>query len=179
MKIYRPVKSNHRTQMFGENKLPWYKEWGMRGHNGEDWRAYHGEPVYHSGDWDGIAYTETDKDGGIGVDVISPKLGYKLRYWHLKSTNVYDGQEVKMGQLIGYADNTGTSTGDHLHWSLKKVDKNGKTLNRNNGYYGAVDFSQYFENEFVLDKLEVKEKLLTIIQLYHKLILLLKSRNEK
>lgn len=173
--IYRPLKTNYLAQTFGENRVPMYKEWGMKGHNGEDWVCPNGEPIYHSGDWDGVAKTEVDRTGGIGVDVFSdhPQIGdnlIKLRYWHLKKVNVYDGQKVRFGQLIGWADTTGTATGPHLHFGLKLVDKNGVTLNQDNGYFGGVMMKPWFENAFVLDILDVKAQMLTLIELAKKAI---------
>ena len=41
------------------------------------------------------------------------------RYWHLDSTNVKKGQQVKMGDIIGIRGKTGNTTGVHLHFELK------------------------------------------------------------
>lgn len=186
MKLYRPLKTLMRTQRFGENRLPVYKEMGMRGHNGEDWKCYEGEPIYHAGDFVGRAKTETDRQGGIGVDVFSndkqEDLGYiKLRYWHLEKVAVYDGQEILPGQLIGYGDSTGISTGHHLHWSLKQVSQSGRTLNKDNGYLGAIDFSPWFDHtKFVLDVLGVEQQKIAlmkeIVRLYTQIIDIIKGR---
>lgn len=44
----------------------------------------------------------------------------ELRYAHLKpDVYVKQGATVQRGQKLGKADNTGTSTGDHLHFSVK------------------------------------------------------------
>jgi murein DD-endopeptidase MepM/ murein hydrolase activator NlpD len=209
MKIYRPVFSNHLNQGWGENKacvkstnghalrpfqvlggiyttcpidsIPFYTAIGMKGHNGYDLMTYHGEPVYHSGEYDGWMKTEIDSEGGIGVRVISndPQIEGKhaqLLYWHLKSVVGYDKKPIKEGDLIGYADNTGSSGGDHLHFALKLCDKYGKTLNSDNGYAGAIDQTPFYENVFVLKVLDVKEQALTAIQLANKVILALKAK---
>ena len=157
--ILRPLRTNCITQGFGPEKtsirmLPIYQKMGLKAHNGVDIACWRGEPIYHSANFEGKAKTEIDMKGGIGVDIISSEKfedGYyrKLRYWHFKKLAVYDGQIIKMGDLIGWGDNTGMSTGNHLHLGFKRCDENGEPVDRNNGYYGARDFSQWFENEFI------------------------------
>ena len=129
-----------------------------------------------------LASTEVDKDGGIGVNVRSmqpipldhlppqakgslnlikrqyDKLGGKVylyfKFWHLKAPNVYDKKPVKLGDLIGWADSTGASSGDHLHWSMKVSDETSWfALDGDNGYTGALDFSDWYVNQFVADVL--------------------------
>lgn len=197
LKIYRPMRTNKPGQKFGQNlacQTPdgrtisairdgvcpigselLYPKLGMKGHTGEDWGLYHGEPLYHCGDYTGKMKTEVDRDGGIGVDVISTEplvdgKHVKLRYWHLKSVVGWDGKEVKPGDLIAYGDNTGLSSGDHLHFGLKFCDKNGTNLEPWNGYVGASDQAPYSENVFILDVLKVKQQALTAIQLAQKVV---------
>jgi murein DD-endopeptidase MepM/ murein hydrolase activator NlpD len=38
--------------------------------------------------------------------------------YHLKSFVATVGQQVKQGDLVAYSDNTGLSTGAHLHWDI-------------------------------------------------------------
>ena len=57
--------------------------------------------------------------------------------------NVVLGQQVKQGDLLGHGDNTGWSTGSHLHFGMKLLNANGEVINRNNGYDGAVDPLKY------------------------------------
>jgi len=51
-------------------------------------------------------------------------------YTHLKhrGVEVSLGQEVRMGQLIGYSGATGYTTGPHLHFVVKKTKKGGGFL---------------------------------------------------
>lgn len=44
--------------------------------------------------------------------------GYVSRYMHLTGFAIQDGN-VERGQVIGYAGNTGNSTGPHLHFDIK------------------------------------------------------------
>ena len=145
MRLYFNLKKNRISQYFGENKLPKYKEMDMKGHNGIDFRYYHGEPIAFPCDLEGtVIRCETDSEGGIGVDVVVYDDGeyYKLRFWHLKAWDVTVGDKIQTGQLFTRADNTGHSTGDHLHFGLKPVEyKQGVWVNKlqNNGYFGGID----------------------------------------
>lgn len=190
MKIYRPVKGNFLNQDFGANNVCspdgqlspvtntingrcstgtslLYPKLGLKGHNGQDWALYRGAPIYHSGDFVGWMKTEIDQNGGIGVRVISnaPLVEGKhaqLVYWHLQKIEGYDKKEVWPGDLIGYGDSTGLSSGDHLHFGLKTCTKEGVTLNKDNGYFGCLDIRRYFTNMFILDHLSVTGKLTTL-----------------
>lgn len=161
-----------------------YQLIGMKGHNGEDWSTWHGEPGYFPvlADTTWRAVNEKDYDGGIGLDVYSnspilfndgKKRYVKFRFWHLQESLVSDGEMVTFAQKIMKCDSTGASSGDHLHWSMKIVDKNGRTLNVNNGYTGALDFSEYFENVFVLDKMGVQAEYITLLEKIYKASFLL------
>jgi len=173
--LYRPLLSNKITQKFGANRAcvypngkvvgkrsvtcpagsrPFYKSMGMEGHNGTDYRAIHGEKIFHAGDYAGRMKIEKDFSGGIGVDIVSLNKikvgdyeGYiKTRYWHLKSPVGHDGKEVRLGDVIGLANSTGASSGTHLHFGVKKCDKKGRPLESNNGFNGAFDHSPYQDN---------------------------------
>lgn len=157
-KLVLPVKPLWLNQPFGGNKKT-YAQFGLAGHNGLDMLSLHGQPVYAA--HEGIANYEVDSSQGHGVDIVSTQtydLGnfgtayVKTRYWHLcdpkkeskYASPIYGRKNVKVkaGDIIGYADSTGFSTGDHLHFGLKPQGKNSKgfyNLFPNNGYKGAID----------------------------------------
>ncbi len=57
---------------------------------------------------------------GYGMHVrIQHADGYLTVYGHLLSASVAIGDEVTAGKVIGKSDNTGTSTGPHLHFELR------------------------------------------------------------
>jgi murein DD-endopeptidase MepM/ murein hydrolase activator NlpD len=161
LELYYPVSPLYINQYFGKNFSDLYISQGMLGHSGIDFMAKHGQPIYAS--HDGICYPEVDSAGGNGV-VIRTLIPYdyngvptffKTIYWHLIEDDavVHTGQQVKAGDIIGYADNTGASTGDHLHFGLKPQavnESNGAWMNleQNNGYYGAIDPIKYFNGKF-------------------------------
>lgn len=169
LQLKYPVTYIRFNQKFGENGVMNYKKMGLPGHNGIDFYTKHGEPIMAT--HDGRAYYQIDSAGGHGVVLISDtqfddneggECFYKSIYWHLVDpikepkykSPIQDfpwGKQVKAGDVIGYADSTGNSTGDHLHFGLKPVAKSGESQNswdniqQNNGYYGAIDPYPFFE----------------------------------
>lgn len=200
-KIGNPLKEMILIQSFGVNG-DWYRAHGVnvKGHNGIDLKVYHGQPVYAT--HDGIALYQVDSMQGHGVVVIThEKFDYeadldyylpagtaymKTIYWHLcdpikepkyKSPLADKGaMEVKKGDLIGYADNTGFSTMDHLHFAVKPVAKTGENLYTwgpvmvDNGYTGCINPLPYFIDEILLK--EELEKKITLLQ---QIVLLLRK----
>lgn len=143
--LFRPVKPFVLNQKFGENnacipinggpvitcnglKPPkGYKSlYGPKGHKGIDLRAFHNQPIYCA--LDGVVgKIDTDPKSGLDVGVVSDWNGktYMHVYEHLLGYQPKVGDKVKSGDLIGWADNTGYSSGDHLHFELKEL--RGKT----------------------------------------------------
>jgi len=57
---------------------------------------------------------------------IRHKNNLETLYGHLSKVNVKEGQMVNTGQIIGQVGSTGHSTGNHLHYEVRK---NGKPIN--------------------------------------------------
>jgi len=182
LRLYIPVKPYGLNQGFGGN-YDSYKQFGIKGHNGLDLRASHGQPVYAA--HDGICYPEIDSSGGNGVvirtndhfDYEDKQAYFRTIYWHLIQDDaiVKTGQQVKAGDLIGYADSTGYSSGDHLHFGLKPEDWDPKdwqffNLEYDNGYKGAIDPTPYMCDIFAED---VNKMLLLLLSLKDALVKLL------
>lgn len=140
--------------------VPLYPLLGMKGHTGEDMAAGRGMPVRAA--HDGIVReVQLEPERGLGVGIITHErrdMGpygthyAKTRYWHLLSVAVQLGQEVRCGDILGYADSTGLSSGDHLHFELKPVEykDDGFTYYnayQDNGYFGAVDPSMFWSQK--------------------------------
>lgn len=162
-RMYWPVKPLKVNQYFGGNAGT-YKQFGLDGHNGLDLDAIHGQPVYAA--HDGICYPEIDSSGGNGVVLRTEEeyeyggrtVHFKSIYWHLENAYavVKLGQRVKAGDLIGYADSTGFSTGDHLHFGLKPQEWNESdwtwyNVAQTNGFLGAVDPLPFMNGYFAED----------------------------
>jgi murein DD-endopeptidase MepM/ murein hydrolase activator NlpD len=159
MKLYRPLKSNLITQGFGPEgtkpeMLAQYQEIGLAAHNGIDYWAKDGEDICFNGTGHGLVKeTSLDNKAGLGVVVFfeSDKKYYKTIYWHLKEVKVKVGDLVESGDVLGTADSTGWSTGTHLHFGLKECNDSGDTINKNNGYGGAIDPTPYITNTYIKD----------------------------
>ena len=191
MKIFKPFKYTMMSQGFGKERthpsvMHFYKAYGMLGHNGWVWTAKDGEPIYWDVDVKGIVMDcHIDRNGGWGVRVITSddnKTGFKHLFWHLKEFKCQAGQTLETGDIIGLADNTGNSTGTHLHRGLKPVKDTNlgwRNSEPNNGYCGGTNIEPYYEDIFVLDKMKQLEKKLSILQqmvgIVKKLITLMKK----
>lgn len=112
----------------------------MNGHNGLDLYALRWQRVHCAADGT-VIEVETDPARGLGVSILTHvnNKHYVHRYWHLIAIDIHLGDTVELGQLVGYADSTGYSSGDHLHFELKETDAKGNTLNHDNGYFGAIN----------------------------------------
>lgn len=109
-----------------------YAQYGLRGHNGLDYGLPTGTKVLapHSGK---VIEAFNDPNGyGNYIKIENSVEGSVLA--HLQSFAVSLGQEIKEGQLIGISNNTGNSTGPHLHWGYYKFPRD-----RANGYGGFID----------------------------------------
>lgn len=60
----------------------------------------------------------TTDGGGISVMLNLAGSNLQVRYAHMRATVVDRGQSVTRGQLLGYVDSTGNSTGCHVHFQI-------------------------------------------------------------
>ncbi|MFP5414629.1 MAG: peptidoglycan DD-metalloendopeptidase family protein [Gammaproteobacteria bacterium] len=88
----------------------------VRPHNGIDYAAPRGTPVYAAGGGKVIAAGYSNSRGNH-VD-IQHNRKYTTRYFHLDRFRVKAGQVVKQGQVIGTVGSTGYATGPHLHYEF-------------------------------------------------------------
>lgn len=111
-----PVKSAFRfTSGFGQRRDP--KTGGRRMHNGVDFAASSGTPLYATAD--GVV-TYSGWQSGYGRLVkIQHEFGIETRYAHLSRLNVKVGQRVSRGDRIGAMGASGRVTGVHLHYEVR------------------------------------------------------------
>jgi len=143
MIITKPV--NYRvSQLFGQNACSFYIALGLRGHNGIDYASPTGSDCRWNCDKRGevIEVSDSPTYGKKIVVMVKNDDGrwYKFYYGHLKDFFVKEGNVVDCGDLLGHTDNTGKyTTGPHCHFGFYECSDITQTLNKNNGYDGALD----------------------------------------
>lgn len=120
MKFLYPVPSNSIvTQTFAEHVHRAQVNGWQYYYGGIDWAVVTGTPVKAAQDGT-ILDLRTDATG-YGTHVrIQHAEGYLTIYGHMQDFAVQKGQTVTAGTVIGRSDNTGNSTGPHLHFELRK-----------------------------------------------------------
>jgi murein DD-endopeptidase MepM/ murein hydrolase activator NlpD len=136
----QPVKNEQLRRMasgFGYRSDPFTKTRKM--HNGMDFTAPTGTPVFATGD--GVIARADNTASGFGNHiVIRHGYGYETLYAHLSRYNKRVGQRVNRGDIIGYVGSTGRSEAPHCHY---EVHKNGNAINPINFYYGNISAVEY------------------------------------
>jgi len=158
MKLLYPVDPVFITQKFGERPSV-YSRFGMKGHNGVDFRVKFKDSrngkrdVYAAAD--GVVYEIQNQDNkGYGLFVrLRHGKNAQTIYAHLSNIKVSVGQKVKAGQLLGISGNTGFSSASHLHFGYRPEDWKNQYYN---GYYGYVDPMPLFTDKINEQKYDDK-----------------------
>ena len=124
------------SQGFGVNAKD-YAKFGLNGHNGLDFRTPTATQIISTAD--GKVIELGNDSGGYGIYVKVLHDGFFTIYCHLQRTIVKVGDKVIRHQLLGYSDNTGNSTGPHLHFGVPPCDSNGTKTEKGNGFSGYID----------------------------------------
>ena len=107
-------------------------------HNGLDFTAPQGTPIYATGDG-----TVTTANMGTGTGnhvIINHGYGYETVYMHMVRIKATQGQHVKRGEIIGWVGSTGASTGPHCHY---EVHINGTPVDPVYFFYNDLNAEQY------------------------------------
>lgn len=101
---------------FGPRKSP--GGIGSTNHKGVDIDGRTGDPVRAS---KAGRVTYAGNAGGYGLKVdVDHGDGWSTRYGHLSRLKVRVGQEVRAGETVGLMGATGTATGDHVHFEIRR-----------------------------------------------------------
>jgi hypothetical protein len=136
------------VQGFGEHPEN-YKKFGLAGHNGWDIKTkYPDTPLGHRNiyaSFTGDFFRKGVDPSGFGnfFEIIYQlKSRWKVTYAHC--LKIYPITHVQAGEVMAISDSTGNSTGSHLHLTVKRITIDGTVLNNNNGYFGAIDPQEFF-----------------------------------
>lgn len=122
--FHPPLNEGYLTSGFGTRLDPFTKKKTF--HGGIDIAAPRGTDVIASADGEVIFM---GRKGGYGkLIVVKHIMGYETRYGHLDKMNVHLGDHVKKGQKIGSVGSTGRATGPHLHYEVRRFQKNEKPV---------------------------------------------------
>jgi murein DD-endopeptidase MepM/ murein hydrolase activator NlpD len=162
LELFIPVKPLRINQAFGIYN-PAYEQFGFSRHNGIDYAVESGALAYAM--CDGIV-AEVGYNKGAGNFVryrthqkmeAEGQLAYvEFMYMHAQCVLVKAGQDVKAGDPLIECDNTGFSTGRHLHVSAYFVGSVGQKLkvgSPESNY--CFDHSKYYNSFFAVDATKV------------------------
>lgn len=106
------------TSKFGDRVHPITKKKSF--HNGLDLAVPANTKLYAPND-STIVKAFYNKLGGNQL-IYRLKNGVTVGYAHLNKLNVKTGDKVKKGVILALSGNTGTSTGAHLHVTVRRAD---------------------------------------------------------
>lgn len=142
-----PLKTVHISSRYGERIHP------ISGfntfHNGIDLKIEKGQNVYSTAD--GIVLKVRNEDtGGYGKFlIVLHNYGFSSLYAHLDNIIVKEGDFIPKNTLLGFSGNTGNSTGPHLHYEIKFLEKNINPIDFL--YWNKKTFSTIFNNTTDID----------------------------
>ena len=120
----------------GKKMDPFYKAYVF--HEGLDILVPRGTPVLAVGNGE-VQSVSTSKKFGKTVE-ISLEGGYVIRYSHLETVSVKQGQKVESGAKIGTSGVTGKSFAPHLHYELSL---DGRILDPVHYLFASVSADEY------------------------------------
>lgn len=94
-------------------------------HKGIDIAASNGTPIYAAADGQ-VVYAQYNSGGYGNLVIVSHGNGVETYYAHCSKLYVTKGQTVSAGTCLGAVGSTGYSTGNHLHFEIRK---NGAQVN--------------------------------------------------
>ena len=94
-------------------------------HTGIDIGAARNTPVFSTMAGE-VMFARDNGAYGNQVAIVNDNLGTFISFAHLESMSVRPGQKVSYGQMVGRVGSSGTSTGPHLHFEVRKKGPDGE-----------------------------------------------------
>ena len=99
-----------------------------------------------------IAFTDGGSGYGRDIRIRNKELGLEVVYAHLEGIVGANQRFVEAGEPIATSDNTGFSTGDHLHFGVRRIHwlasgAGPMVDDYDNGYFGYVDPTPFFPDD--------------------------------
>ena len=111
---YKRISSNYGYRIHPTKKTTSF-------HPAVDLPAKHGTPIYAPAS--GVVVYAKRKGNYGKFMLLTHSFGFKTAYGHLSRFAVKSGDYVSKGDLIAYVGSTGRSTGAHLHYEVRYLDK--------------------------------------------------------
>lgn len=115
----KPVRYTRVSSKYGYRTHPVTKKQSF--HPALDLKANKGTPVYAPAS--GVVILAKRKGAYGNLLLLDHSFGFKTAYGHLSKFAVKSGDFVSKGDLIAYVGSTGRSTGPHLHYEIRYLDK--------------------------------------------------------
>lgn len=120
--VQRPISMFEKYRVsspYGNRKDPFTGQ--IRFHSGIDYACELATSVHATAN--GIVTYSAPRAGYGKCIVISHAYGFSTIYGHLAEYYVSKGDIVTVGKIIGFVGSTGRSTGNHLHYEVRKNNK--------------------------------------------------------
>ncbi|MGE4419606.1 MAG: M23 family metallopeptidase [Sulfurimonas sp.] len=116
-----PIIYNGLTSSFGYRIHPTLNSKEL--HRGIDMKAAMDTPVYATADgiveWAGFH----EKSGFGNLIILQHNYGFRSYFAHLNKIVIKSGSFIKKGDLIAYTGNSGMSSGPHLHYEIRFIQR--------------------------------------------------------
>lgn len=118
----KPFEGRHRVTQLMADRPEFYSKYSydgvrLRGHNGVDFGTPNGTKLLATDDGE-VAQVGYEANGFGHFVKLVHHWGESV-YAHMEKVNVKVGDKVKRGDVLGPSDNTGNSSGPHLHFGVR------------------------------------------------------------
>ena len=122
IQLGKPFDGSWRVTQLMADREWFYKQFSydgvpLRGHNGVDFGTPNGTELRAT--FDGEVVTVGYEEKGFGNYVKLKHVWGELVYAHMQSVSVKEGDTVAKGDKLGLSNNTGNSSGPHLHFGIR------------------------------------------------------------